>query len=74
MNSDQGAHNTRGCDDVTRQSFLPLLHSLSSPSPPGFLFPAAWVGMTEEEGGTKEVVVMRVGVGVQLINLATNRR
>ena len=41
MNFDKGAHNTRGCDDVTRQSFLPLLHSLS--------LPPVWLG-TRTEG------------------------
>ncbi len=36
MNFHQDAHNTGGCDDVTRQSFLPLLRSLSRchPLPP----------------------------------------
>lgn len=58
MNFDQGAHNTEGCDDVTRQGFLPLLRSRSHcnlipPFPPVPLFPTVWVGMTEMKEGQK---------------------
>lgn len=54
MNFDQGAHNTKGCDDVTRQSFLPLFHSLSCCHhlPPSCIpLPSSVGGVDRKEGG-----------------------
>lgn len=69
MNFDQGAHNTRGCDDATRQSVLPLLHSL----PPDFSYQQCGWGYDRKDGGKK----LEGGGGggcCQLITLATNGR